>query len=205
MLFPRVTRRWVPLIIVATGVLAGCGTGTTPAGSPMMNGVAGAASTAGMMDHEPGYEYSQLSCGAPTSPPGSTVNVALGDMGMNRMTTGIAPVGAHMMLRATPTTVPAGQVNLLVSNMGWRPHELVVLPLPVGAATGERVPGADGKIDESGSVGEVSASCAEGTGDGLAPGTVGWTSLTLQAGRFELVCNLPNHYADGMYQMLVVT
>jgi len=27
----------------------------------------------------------------------------------------------------------------------------------------------------------------------------------LAPGRYELICNLPNHYADGMYQELVVT
>jgi len=29
--------------------------------------------------------------------------------------------------------------------------------------------------------------------------------VTLPPGRYELICNLPNHYADGMYQELVVT
>ena len=89
--------------------------------------------------------------------------------------------------------------------MGWRTHELVVLPLADGAAAGQRVPGADGKVDETGSLGEVSNSCAAGAGDGITAGAVGWTTVTLSPGRYELVCNLQNHYANGMYQELVVS
>ncbi len=32
-----------------------------------------------------------------------------------------------------------------------------------------------------------------------------WTTLTLAPERYELICNLPNHYADGMYQELQAT
>ena len=41
--------------------------------------------------------------------------------------------------------------------------------------------------------------------DGIASGAVGWTTLTLPRGRYELVCNLTNHYANRMYQELDVT
>ena len=159
----------------------------------------------GMMGGDPNYHYSSLTCAAPTSLPGSTVTVVLGDMGMTQMMSGTAPLGSHMMLRATPATVPAGQVSLVASNMGWRTHELVVLPLAADAAAGQRTPGPDGKVDEAGSLGEASASCAEGSGDGINAAAVGWTTVTLAPGHYELVCNLENHYADGMYQELVVT
>jgi hypothetical protein len=36
-----------------------------------------------------------------------------------------------MMLRAVPHTVPAGEVSLVAENMGWRTHELVILPRTV--------------------------------------------------------------------------
>lgn len=150
-----------------------------------------------------GYHFSRLSCAAPALP-GSTVRVVLGDMGMSRMTAGTAPLGAHMMLRATPGTVTAGQVSLAVINMGWRTHEVVVLPLAAGTVEGQRVPGPDGEVDETGSLGEASASCASGTGDGIRAGTTGWTTVTLRPGRYELVCNLANHYANGMHQELDV-
>ncbi|GAA1228819.1 hypothetical protein [Oryzihumus leptocrescens] len=168
-------------------------------------GSTGAMNGPGMMgDASAGYHFSRLSCSAPTSLPGSTVRVVLADMGMSRMVTGTAPLRAHMMLRATPGTVTAGQVSLVVTNMGWRTHEVVVLPLPAGTVEGQRIPGPDGKVDETGSLGEASASCTSGTGEGIRAGTAGWTTVTLPPGRYELVCNLANHYADGMHQELDV-
>lgn len=152
-----------------------------------------------------GYNFSALSCTAPNSLPGAIVTVALADMGMTHMATGTAPLGSHMRLLAAPTTVPAGRISIVASNTGWRTHELVVLPLHDGALAGQRVPGSDGKVDEAGSVGEASASCAGGTGDGITARSVGWTTITLSPGRYELLCNLPNHYADGMWQELTVT
>jgi len=179
--------------------VAGCATGATPIGPagppvPMGMGTGGSA-----------YHYAPLTCSAPGDLPGHTVTVLLGDMGMTRMMTDTAPLGTHMMLRATPVTVPAGTVSLAAENMGWRTHELVVLPLAAGASAGQRIPSADGKVDEAGSLGEASASCAAGAGAGIAAATVGWTTLTLAPGRYELVCNLANHYADGMHQELDVT
>ncbi|MEO7058905.1 MAG: hypothetical protein ABI083_04255 [Lapillicoccus sp.] len=133
-----------------------------------------------------------------------TVRVVLADMGMTQMMGGDAPMGARMTLAPTPTTVPAGVVSLVAQNLGWRTHELVVLPLEGAAAAGQRVPGADGKVDETGSLGEASASCAGGSGEGITTGAVGWATLTLAPGRYELVCNLKNHYANGMYHELDV-
>ena len=193
MIGSSVTRRSVALATALAGLaLAGCASTSHPA-------------SAGMMGGGTAYHYSRLTCSAPNSLPGHTVSVTLADMGMTQMMGGTAPLGAHMMLRALPTTVPAGQISLVASNMGWRTHELVILPLAAGAAAGQRVPGQDGKVDETGSLGEASGSCAGGTGEGITAGTVGWTTVTLAPGRYELVCNLQNHYADGMYQELVVT
>jgi uncharacterized cupredoxin-like copper-binding protein len=156
-------------------------------------------SNTGMMGSS-GYTYTRLSCSAPSSLPGQTVNVIVGDMGMNSMMGGTAPMGAHMMLRATPAGAKAGQVSFAVANIGWRTHEFVILPLASGATAGQRAPGSGGKVDEAGSLGEASASCAAGTGNGISSGAVGWTTVTLPPGRYELLCNLPNHYADGMWQ-----
>ena len=173
-------------------LLAGCTSNAQQPGPPMMGGAR--------------HHYSStLTCHAPTSLPGHVVRVTLVDMGrMTTMMGGAAPMGAHMRLRATPHVVPAGTVTLVAVNVGRRTHELVVLPLAKGASAGQRVPGADGKIDEAGSLGEASRSCAAGAGEGVRARTVGWVTLTLARGRYELVCNLRNHYADGMYDELVV-
>ena len=186
---------------------AGRNSNASSTGSGMMGagGNSTASSTgAGMMSGGAGYHFARVTCSAPRSLPGRIVNVTLADMGMTRMMGGTAPLGAHMMLRISPATVPAGQISLVASNVGWRTHELVILPLAAGAAAGQRVPGVDGKVAETGSLGEASHSCGSGTGDGITSGTVSWTTVTLPPGRYELICNLPNHYADGMYQQLVV-
>ncbi len=158
-----------------------------------------------MMGNASGYHYSRLACQAPASLPSPAVTVLLADMGMTRMMGGTAPLGAHMMLHATARTVPAGEVSFVAQNMGWRTHELVVLPLGPNASAGRRVPGTDGKVDEAGSLGEASKSCAAGRGEGITSRSVGWTTLTLTPGRYELMCNLANHYADGMHTELDVT
>jgi uncharacterized cupredoxin-like copper-binding protein len=151
-----------------------------------------------------GYHVARLTCSAPSSLPGHRVSVMLGDMRLTHMMGGTAPLGTHMMLRAVPALVPAGRISFVVANMGWRTHEMVVLPLGPGQSAGQRALGADGRVPETGSLGEASASCAPGAGQGIEAGAVGWVTLNLPAGRYELVCNLRNHYADGMHQLLIV-
>jgi len=185
---------------VGAALVAGCtGTATGPGrmggGSVGQGGMMGASSAM----------LAPLTCAAPADLPGERVTVTLSDMGMSRTMGGTAPMGAHMSLTVEPATVPAGEVTLVVDNRGWRTHEVVVLPLADGAAAGQRVPAADGKVDETGSLGEASGSCAAGEGEGIASGAVGWVTLTLAPGHYELVCNLTNHYANGMRQELVVS
>ena len=184
-------RSGAPSVVAATLaplVLAGCASGMNP-GAPMMG-------------DRTAMHYAAVSCAAPSPLPGTVIQVRLADVGMTQMVGGPAPMDAHMVLTSSPASVTAGVVTFVVSNQGWRAHELVVLPLT--GDSGHRTPGPDGKVSESGSVGESSRSCAADTGDGLASGSVGWTTVTLAAGRYELVCNLPNHYADGMHQELTV-
>jgi uncharacterized cupredoxin-like copper-binding protein len=157
-----------------------------------------------MMGGDQGYHYSRLACSPPVALPGVRVQVVLADMGMTRMMGGDAPMGGRMMLHAAPTAVAAGTVSLVARNMGWRTHELVVLPLAGPSSAGERVSGPDGKVNEAASLGEASSACAAGQGEGITSGAVGWVTLTLAPGRYELVCNLKNHYANGMHEELDV-
>jgi uncharacterized cupredoxin-like copper-binding protein len=196
------------LLLLATAVagLAVAGCGSTGSGMMGAGGHSTGSSTGpGGMGGGAGYHFARAACSAPRSLPGHIVNVTLGDMGMTQMMGGTAPMGARMMLRISAATVPAGQISLVASNLGWRTHELVILPLAAGVAAGRRVPANDGKVAETGSLGEASRSCGSGTGDGITSGSVGWTTVTLAPGRYELICNLPNHYADGMHEQLVVT
>jgi Sulfocyanin (SoxE) domain len=77
------------------------------------------------------------------------------------------------------------------------------MPLPAGGM-GRRPVGADGRVSEEGSLGEASRSCGDWAGEGIAPGAASWVSLDLPTGRYELICNLPGHYAMGMFTGLNV-
>jgi uncharacterized cupredoxin-like copper-binding protein len=190
----------VQTVVLAGLALTGCGNGSPMSGPGGMGGGMGQ----GMMGSRSEYHYRPLTCSAPSGLAAQTVRVTLADMGMTRMMGGIASMDAHMRLIASPTTVSAGRVSLVAFNMGWRTHELVILPLTDGAIVGQRAPAADGKVAEAGSLGEASKSCSAGTGEGIRSGTTGWTTVTLAPGRYELICNLRNHYADGMHQELLV-
>lgn len=176
---------------LAVVVVAGCGSATQHSVGPMMGG--------GSRYHDSGS-----TCRAPRLPPGQVVAISVGDMGMTQMMGGTAAAGERMRLVAAPPSVRAGKVTLVVSNRGWRTHELVILPLAVNAQAGQRTSGANGRVPEGASVGEASKSCSSGKGEGITSGSVGWTTLSLPAGRYELICNLQNHYADGMHQELDV-
>ncbi len=130
---------------------------------------------------------------------GVKVDVTLSDGGYAMM--------SHEPMMATltsdPTSVAAGKISFVVLNNGTLAHEMVVLPLP-SDGPGTRPVGSDGKVNETQSLGEASRSCAAGAGDGIAPGSLGWTTLTLMHGRYELVCDEPWHYAAGMFEVLMV-
>lgn len=140
-------------------------------------------------------------CGFPALE-GQVVDVVLADMG--GMMQGGMMQGGAMRIVIRPSTVAAGEVSFRVQNLGHLVHELVVLPLPSGGA-GTRPVGSDGTVSEDGSLGEVSKTCGAGAGDGIVPGGIGWLTLHLDPGRYELICNLPNHYASGMFTELDVT
>lgn len=108
-------------------------------------------------------------------------------------------------LTADHATATHGSVSFLVTNAGRYADEVVILPLPGEQAAGTRPIGGDGKIDEAGSVGEASATCAEGAGQGILLRSSGWVSVNLPPGRYELLCNVVGHYSAGIDALLTVT
>lgn len=201
-LHPRRRRRAV--IAAASVVLV---TGATVA----VAGISGAFSS----------DSSSAACSAPALP-GTVVTARLMNMGGTGMhgsmmqggSVGMGGSSMHqsqwpswhagmMRLVTDVSTVPGGSVSIVAANLGTLSHELVVLPLT--GAPGLRTVGADGKVGEAGSLGEASASCAAGAGQGIRAGSTGWVTLTLKPGRYELVCNLAGHYRAGMYAELDVT
>lgn len=179
------------------------------AGSAVVLGVATtgalALATGGPLPAQP------ASC-TPPALTGAVVDVALTDMGP-MMGPGMMGHGGMMgpgrtgMMRVTanPTSVFAGPVSLRVANRGSVIHEVVVMPLAAGRQPGQRPIGADGRVDEDGSLGEAAQTCGAGDGAGIAPGAWSWTTVNLPAGRYELLCNIAGHYGSGMYTELDVT
>lgn len=146
------------------------------------------------------------SCSVPTLT-GAVVNVSLSNSGgpmMGGPLVGGGVRGGMMRLTVDAASVRHGTVSFVATNLGSINHELVLLPLPTGRIVGTHPLRADSTIDESTSIGEASNTCGAGTGDGIAPASSSWTTLTLAAGRYELVCNIPGHYAAGMYTQLTV-
>lgn len=102
-----------------------------------------------------------------------------------------------MGMKLSTDTVPAGEVTFKVTNTsGEQVHEMLVVPLP---ADGKGLPYSekDARFDEdgAGSLGEV---------EELDPGKSGELTLRLKPGKYALACNIPNHYADGMWTEITV-
>jgi uncharacterized cupredoxin-like copper-binding protein len=146
-----------------------------------------------------GASLSLASC-QPASPQGAVVQVQLTDRGSAMMG------GTAMMvsLRIDQASAPGGKVTFVATNTGALNHELLVLPVPADGP-GTRPVGTDGKIDEAPSLGEASKSCGAGAGDGITPGTRSWVTVDLKPGTYELLCDIPWHYADGMFGEIVIT
>jgi len=139
----------------------------------------------------------------PASTARTVVDVTLADRGA-MSSPGMMGRGGMLSLSASPDTVPAGRITFIATNVGALDHELVIMHLPADGA-GTRPVGSDGTVDESGSLGEASTSCGSGAGDGITPGTRSWVTLDLPAGHYELLCDLPWHYAGGMFTAFTVT
>jgi Sulfocyanin (SoxE) domain len=112
--------------------------------------------------------------------------------------------GMEMMrIFVVPSTIPAGPVSLRVHNTGALTHEVMVLPLNANQYPGQRAIGTDGRVDETGSLGEASRSCGADAGDGVLAGATAWTTINnVPPGRYELLCNIAGHYGSGMYAEL---
>ena len=104
---------------------------------------------------------------------------------------------ATMGITVDPQNVPAGEVTFEATNSSKDTvHEMVVapvadpsVPLPYDKA--------QQKVDEdaAGHLGEVAE---------LEPGQTGALTLILKPGEYILYCNIPGHYAVGMWTLITV-
>jgi uncharacterized cupredoxin-like copper-binding protein len=96
-----------------------------------------------------------------------------------------------------PNTATAGEVKFTIENVGTIGHEFLVVKTDIldgkitldGDHFSEPSPGLE-VMDE---IGEFPA------------GTTELLVLSLEAGNYQLVCNLPGHYAAGMHTTFVVS
>ncbi|TAJ17961.1 MAG: hypothetical protein EPO65_10165 [Dehalococcoidia bacterium] len=99
-------------------------------------------------------------------------------------------------LTAVPASGPAGSVTFAVQNSGLIPHELLVVKSDLRP---DQLPQVDQKrVDETkvqvlGEVAEFDA------------GKKQELTLTLQPGKYVLLCNVVSHYISGMYTAFEVT
>jgi uncharacterized cupredoxin-like copper-binding protein len=97
---------------------------------------------------------------------------------------------------SAPASVPAGDVQLAVSNRGPEAHELIVV-----RAHASGLPlRADGLTVNEEALDPVVAGTLE-PGD---PGSRRDLQVHLVPGRYELFCNMSGHYLGGMHTDLVV-
>lgn len=133
----------------------------------------------------------------------STIDVEFWDTPDTDMPTGLGygmggdMSAATMGIKASANEVPAGEIHFNgVNTSSDNVHEMVVAPLAEGET--ELPYDADlQRVDEdaANSIGEISE---------LEPGEKGEVTLHLQPGRYILYCNIPGHYAAGMWTLLTV-
>jgi len=113
-------------------------------------------------------------------------------------TPGLDMSKATMGIKASPATASAGVVTFKVTNTSKDTvHEMIVMymadptkPLPYIDA--------ENRVDEdkAGDKGEVSE---------LDPGQSGSLTVALKPGKYLLICNVPGHFASGMWTEFEVT
>ncbi|MGB5559281.1 MAG: plastocyanin/azurin family copper-binding protein [Paracoccaceae bacterium] len=140
---------------------------------------------------------------------GTTVHASLWDKGDNSMEMlgTAAPMGMGMMgdmamapmgITLDMTEVPAGEITFQATNDSKTMiHEMVLAPV-TDPNTPMPYDTANEKVDEdaAGHLGEVAE---------LDPGASGALTLTLKPGTYILYCNIPGHYALGMWTTIKVT
>jgi uncharacterized cupredoxin-like copper-binding protein len=156
------------LIIGITAlVVALIANGRTHNGTTMMRGAAPAVASSGSSGMPGG-----MMGGGPAAKPG-VVRVMLGDM----------------WVRPNVSSVPAGKVTFVASNMGHLPHELMIERTPL------KMEGPGKPVEDA----------AQGMIDDMQPGQSGTMSLRLKPGSYQLFCNVPGHYAAGQHIDFTVT
>ena len=140
-------------------------------------------------DPSGGAASTMADSGAATDASTTTAAAAAGD---NAVTVDLGKTGPFS-LEPSVTTVPAGKTTFNAINDGMMVHELVILQTD---KTIQQLTKPDGRADEATNIKE--------TGD-IEAGKSKSISVDLKPGHYWLICNLPGHFAGGMYKEFIVT
>lgn len=92
----------------------------------------------------------------------------------------------------------AGKADLSIANVGADPHELLIFK-------DDRDPAAY-PVDAAGDIKEEGAGVAlVSDGENIEPGGTQTRSVELKPGKYLFVCNIPGHFKQGMYEIVIVT
>lgn len=95
-------------------------------------------------------------------------------------------------------TAPAGEITITAPNEGKAPHELVLIKSDL--APGALPTKANGEADED----AFTAADLPGEISETEAGATGTLTVTLPAGKYVMLCNVPGHYKAGMYGTFTV-
>ena len=97
------------------------------------------------------------------------------------------------------TSIPAGLVDLHVTDNGPTGHELLIFQTDLAP---DKLPiGSDGRVDETG----AGVQKVFDSGANIDVGTTKTFHTALAAGNYVMICNLPGHYKAGMHTAFTVT
>ena len=111
---------------------------------------------------------------------------------------GIGATEADYSITLDESSAPAGDVTFDVTNDAEQTHEFVVFKTDLSE---DQLPtNADGDVDEEGEgvthIDEI---------EDITAGSTKSLTVTLDAGNYVVLCNLPGHYRQGMHTPFVVS
>jgi len=124
---------------------------------------------------------------APTTAPATTAPATTAPAATATAVTVALGKPEEFSLVPSVPSVAAGKVTFTVTNSGQVLHEMVVVPAPGGSKSLKQP---DGTASEDGTLGEA---------PDVEVGKTTTFTVTMKPGKYSLLCNLPGHFANGMY------
>ena len=123
---------------------------------------------------------------ATTAPAATATSTTGGAATATAVTVALGKPQEFSLVPSVPSAA-AGKVTFTVTNSGKVLHEMVVVPAPGGSASLKQP---DGTASEEGTLGEA---------PDVEVGKTTTFTVTMKPGKYSLLCNLPGHFANGMY------